>query len=324
MKRKKGFTLIELLVVIGIIALLVSILMPALSRAKELAKRAVCQANQKGLGSATNIYMNENRGKAMRAWKQNGSGIAGFGTGGYNDAPGGAKGRWADSTWFEGSPFPDGKMQTAGNCLYLLVRYADVAPESFICPSSNDLAMNMQDAIAKGANEWTDCIDFDSGENLSYSYNDPWNRLLDDTSGSAYALMADKNPAYDTTNLAYNPKADIGPAPDDWQVANTAPEDWDWLLVRDKNFDLVRSGNTLNHNREITQAVFADGHVATGPNPCMGIGKDNIYTYYSATPLTQANITASSYIGRWQTNGKHTSHYIADTTPSAEDSFLGN
>jgi prepilin-type N-terminal cleavage/methylation domain-containing protein len=64
MKRKgrksKGFTLIELLVVIAIIALLISILMPSLARAKGLARRTICLANQHHLGIAMNIYLNEN------------------------------------------------------------------------------------------------------------------------------------------------------------------------------------------------------------------------------------------------------------------------
>ena len=47
---KKGFTLIELLVVVSIIALLVSILMPALNKAKELAKLTMCMSNLKQMG----------------------------------------------------------------------------------------------------------------------------------------------------------------------------------------------------------------------------------------------------------------------------------
>ena len=54
-----GFTLIELLVVVSIIALLVSILLPSLARARELAKRAVCSANLRSLGTASHMYATE-------------------------------------------------------------------------------------------------------------------------------------------------------------------------------------------------------------------------------------------------------------------------
>ena len=54
-----GFTLIELLVVIAIISLLVSILLPSLSQAKELARRAVCSSNVKSLDLTVHMYVSE-------------------------------------------------------------------------------------------------------------------------------------------------------------------------------------------------------------------------------------------------------------------------
>ena len=56
MKRRSAFTLIELLVVIAIIALLVSILMPSLQKAKELAKSVVCASHQKNVSLAIFLY----------------------------------------------------------------------------------------------------------------------------------------------------------------------------------------------------------------------------------------------------------------------------
>jgi prepilin-type N-terminal cleavage/methylation domain-containing protein len=56
MKRQTGFTLIELLVVIAIIALLVSLLLPSLQRAQELANRAVCSGAARKLANACLLY----------------------------------------------------------------------------------------------------------------------------------------------------------------------------------------------------------------------------------------------------------------------------
>ena len=63
---KKGFTLIELLVVIAIIALLMAILMPALSLARKQGQQSVCQANLRQIGFAAAMYADENEHKIPR------------------------------------------------------------------------------------------------------------------------------------------------------------------------------------------------------------------------------------------------------------------
>jgi prepilin-type N-terminal cleavage/methylation domain-containing protein len=65
MVRRKGFTLVELLVVIGIIALLIAMLMPALQRARDQANRTQCMSNMRQLTIAYLQYSTENKFRLM-------------------------------------------------------------------------------------------------------------------------------------------------------------------------------------------------------------------------------------------------------------------
>jgi len=119
--RRKGFTLIELLVVIAIIALLVSILMPSLAKARELAKRAACAMNL------------SNAAKAMGIYKANNSDT-------FPWVAGVAAGQSVGANRLTANPVPPAaalaRSITANE--FVMLRDGDQSEKMFVCPSDNN------------------------------------------------------------------------------------------------------------------------------------------------------------------------------------------
>jgi len=268
-QKYRGFTLIELLVVIAIIALLISILLPSLSRARELSKRLVCASNVKGIGTSCKIYSNENSEKwPIPAFKDRAVDVTGIEyTEDINN--GGQVGFEREKASIsETSAFPNAGSTTVSvtRAYWMLVRSGDITVQQFICPSSGEDRDPTEDLEFY--------YDFTAYTNISYGYQVPFGpRDTRPREGmdNRQAVSADKGPWYKRT-----------PSPD-WKAGPS-----NQLIGLEDPPKLWRPFNSRNHggqdNGEGQNVLFADGHVTFARTPAVGIDSDNIYTLMVAGP----------------------------------------
>jgi prepilin-type N-terminal cleavage/methylation domain-containing protein len=292
--KTKGFTLVELLVVIAIIALLMGILMAALSRVRQLAFRLTCGTNLSGIGKAMLLYANDYDDELPRAAGRNSA---------WNtvewDAP-------TRSVAYKTAADGTGGQASISSCFYLLVKYAEVTPKSFLCKGDSGVTeFSLSQHTSTRVTELTQAWDFGGttastgaansgpGEHCSYAYHAPWGTYaLTTSSEPGFAVAADRNPWIDSPGAAK--KSFPG------GMSGTTS-----VTFQGKNGDSASQlyGNAAVHQEDGQNVMFLDTHVTFEKRAYCSLEDDNIYTVSAAADKGDALGTAPSYAPNFGTSG---------------------
>jgi prepilin-type processing-associated H-X9-DG protein len=286
--------------IILIIVMLIMIRQPG-SKVKLVAIRTLCCNNMRGIGNAMAVYTNDYMGH-------------------YPQLPG--EGPWSKELGFSydlAKPDFTGAQANTPRTItatwYLLVRYVDVGPKSYLCPGSDEVEFKID--IQKDA-DLTELWDFgtDPYSHISYAMHNPYSKYpANINKPSEFAVAADMNPWIKGGDfIEPNKKKNLAP-----QIINFQDE------------ETYAKGNSINHTvcekrlfsrkRKKYSTVgmgqnvlFADGHARFETSPNCGVKRDNIYTYWS----NEENPTEQDI----QNGTAPTDRSPENDAKSEEDSFL--
>ena len=311
-KKRAAFTLIELLVVISIIAILISILLPALAKARELANRAVCMANIRGIIQSMVTYAQSNNG----TFPANGYAGSTLPGGWYS----GLQGLYVNMPWSQnpiqaGATAPEevqgwyiadashGPLVPSPLVgLWITVLQGYTTPAGFICPSdaigsayvsekisvyNNQARYNDRFGIPPGVTEQNAGQANETGQGESYSIAFPWPFKKDPSTGNMW-VSPTPGPWW-TTNDATTAVALVSDmAPLDGDAPGASGGNGDNVGAYERITTTLPTANTYgpyiynsgNHAGDGQNVGFGDGHVTWEISPYIGQDGDNIFTVH--------------------------------------------
>jgi prepilin-type processing-associated H-X9-DG protein len=242
-------------IAIPLVAFFLTTAYVTLNRPRSIAYRNYCGTNLSGIGKAMLIYSNDYDDEFPRA--------------------AGLKSKWGATPNYQADTRSAAfGLTNDANCqasisanFYLLVKYTEVTPKSFLCKEDRRTTEFIPAKYGVRNKELTDLWDFgpDPSKHCSYSYHIPYGPYpLTASSDPAMAVAADRNPwlpspgAKPRNFKAFDPN---GPR------------------------EAIKAGNTIFHKEDGQNVLFLDGHAVFEKSSACGLNNDNIYTSWSGSDI---------------------------------------